>query len=162
MATRAITPDIEIDIAFTSVGGSSINIAGKTLPAIVHDEDGEDDEDEDAPGPNDAHYEGSHEVRGADGGYIPRLDPGIDYDNFPGTALFVDGDIAARFSFGQSREDKTVYHLNGFKGEQWPIIEGGKEMRLKLLGAEAGVIPIGAAHGLWREMRNCIAGYPGG
>lgn len=150
-ATRTLGKELTLRLAFTNFDDGAIWLAGKTLPTIGDDE-------ADAA----KHEKGAGSVEDAEGNSVDALDAGVTYASFPGTAIFVDGNVAARFVYGETAGGKTSYRLGHLQSAVWPKLRAGKEMRIKLLGKEAAVVQLSAATGLWNEMQACIDQYPDG
>ena len=148
-ATRTIGKDLTLRLAFTNFEDGYVWLSGKALPAIGDDEGAK-------------HETGAGSVEDADGNSVDTLDAGITYASFPGTAIFVDGHVAARFVYGETAGGKTSYKLGHLQSAVWPRLKAGQEMRVKLLGKEAAVVQLSAATGLWDEMQDCINQYPNG
>ncbi len=148
-ATRTIGKDLTLRLAFTNFEDGYVWLSGKALPAIGDDEGAK-------------HETGAGSVEDADGNSVDTLDAGVTYASFPGTAIFVDGHVAARFVYGETAGGKTSYKLGHLQSAVWPRLKAGQEMRVKLLGKEAAVVQLSAATGLWDEMQDCINQYPNG
>ena len=148
-ATRMLGKDLTLRLAFTNFEDGYVWLSGKGLPAIGDDEGAK-------------HAKGAGSVEDAEGNYVDALDGGVTYASFPGTAIFVNGHVAARFVYGETASGKTSYKLGHLQSAVWPRIKAGKEMRVKLLGKEAAVVQLSAATGLWDEMQDCISQYPNG
>lgn len=148
-ATRMLGKDLTLRLAFTNFEDGYVWLSGKGLPAIGDDEGAK-------------HAKGAGSVEDADGNYVDALDGGVTYASFPGTAIFVDGHVAARFVYGETAGGKTSYKLGHLQSAVWPRLKAGKEMRIKLLGKETAAVQLSAATGLWDEMQDCISQYPNG
>ncbi|WP_422059085.1 hypothetical protein [Sphingopyxis sp.] len=148
-ATRTLGEDLTLRLGFTNFEDGYVWLSGKALPAIGDDEGAK-------------HEKGAGSVEDADGNFADALDAGVTYASFPGTALFVDGHVAARFVYGETADGKTSYKLGHLQSAVWSRLKAGTEMRVKLLGKEAAVVQLSAATGLWEEMQDCIGQYPHG
>lgn len=148
-ATRMLGKDLTLRLAFTNFEDGYVWLSGKGLPAIGDDEGAK-------------HEKGAGSVEDAEGNYVDALDGGVTYASFPGTAIFVDGHVAARFVYGETAGGKTSYKLGHLQSAVWPRLKAGREMRVKLLGKEVAVVQLSGATGLWDEMQDCISQYPNG
>lgn len=155
-AVKMLSKDLELRLGFNNFEDGAVWLTGSKLPPFP-------DEDVDAAVAK--HDRGAVEdeaAAGEDGIPVYGFAPGVTYANYPGTALFVDGKIAARIVYGATEEGETAYRIGHLQSWIWPKIKAGKELRAKVLGKEVGVVQLGAAGGLWAEMQTCIDQYPDG
>ena len=152
-ATRAIGKDVTLRLGFTNFEDGAVSLTGKGLPKIPEDR-------MEALGA--LHGAGVAVTEDAEGYPVEQFAPGVTYADFPGSALFVDGGIAARFDFGLTENGATTYRFGRLQSRVWPKLKAGTELRVKILGKEAAVIRLPAAAGLWDEMQDCINQYPNG
>ncbi len=152
-ATRPLGKGLTLQLAYTNFSDGYIWVSGKGLPRI----DGDAYEAEEAK-----HGRGAGSIQVDEENFIDGLDPGLTYASFPGTAVFIDGEAAARFVYGETSDGETNYKLGSIQSHVWPRIKKGKELRVKALGKELGVVQLPAAGGLWAEMQSCIDQYPDG
>lgn len=153
IATRDIGKGMALRLGFTNFSDGNIMLSGPALPRI---------DEAKAEELAARHAKGAGFVEDAEGNLPDRLDPGVSYANFPGTALFVDGGIAARFIYGLTEDGETSYRLGHLQSEVWPKLKAGKVLTVKILGKEVGALRLDAADGLWAEMQSCIDQYPDG
>ncbi|KTE37520.1 MULTISPECIES: hypothetical protein [unclassified Sphingopyxis] len=155
-AVKMLNPDLELRLGFNNFEDGAVWLTGSKLPPFP-------DEDIDAAVAK--HDRGAVEdeaAASADGIPVYVYAPGVTYANYPGTALFVDGKIAARIVYGATEQGETAYRIGHLQGWIWPKLKAGKELRAKVLGKEVGVVQLRAAGGLWAEMQACIDQYPEG
>lgn len=155
-AVKMLNPDLELRLGFNNFEDGAVWLTGSKLPPFP-------DEDIDAAVAK--HDKGAVEdeaAAGEDGIPVYAFAPGVSYANYPGTALFVDGKIAARIVYGATEEGETAYRIGHLQSWVWPKLKAGKELRAKVLGKEMGVVQLPAAGGLWAEMQACIDQYPEG
>lgn len=155
-AVKMLDPDLELRLGFNNFEDGAVWLTGSKLPPFP-------DEDIDAAVAK--HDKGAVEdeaAAGEDGIPVYVYAPGVSYANYPGTALFVDGKIAARIVYGATEQGETAYRIGHLQGWIWPKLKTGKELRAKVLGKEVGVVQLPAAGGLWAEMQRCIDQYPEG
>lgn len=155
-AVKMLNKDLELRLGFNNFEDGAVWLTGSKLPPFP-------DEDVDAAVAK--HDRGAVEdeaAAGEDGIPVYVYAPGVTYANYPGTALFVDGKIAARIVYGATEEGETAYRIGHLQGWIWPKLKAGQELRAKVLGKEVGVVQLPAAGGLWAEMQACIDQYPEG
>lgn len=152
-ALRALGKGVTLRLGFTNFEDGAVSLTGDGLPPIP---------EEQADALNAKHASGLETVDDAEGFPVDRFAPGTSYANFPGTAMFVDGGIAARFDSGLTEDRATWYRLGTLQSRIWPLLKAGKELRIKILGKEAPLLQLDAAGGLWKEMQTCIDQYPDG
>lgn len=153
IATRPLAKDLTLALRFTNFNDGNIWLSGKALPRI-------DEGKSEALSAQ--HEKGASAGEDAEGNPRDRFDPGVTYVNFPGTAIFVDGAVAARFIYGATEDGATDYKLGALQEYYWPTLKAGRTMQVKVLGKGMGVVQLAAAGGLWAEMQTCIDQYPDG
>jgi len=152
-ALRPLGKGMTLRLGFTNFEDGAVSLLGPALPPIP---------EEQADALTAKHMKGSTVGEDAEGYPVDQFDPGVTYANFPGTAMFVDGGIAARFDFGLTEDGATTYRLGTLQSRIWPLLKAGKDLRIKILGKEVPPIRLDAAGGLWKEMQTCIDQYPDG
>lgn len=152
-ATRSLGKGLTLQLAYTNFSDGYIWVSGKGLPRI----DGDAYEAEEAK-----HSKGSGTQNIDEDHFIDALDAGLTYATFPGTGVFFDGELGAAFVYGETTDGETSYKLGTIQSHVWPRLKKAKELRVKALGKELGVVQLPAAGGLWDEMQTCIDQYPDG
>lgn len=152
-ATRALGKGLTLKLAYTNFSDGYIWVSGKGLPRI----DGDAYEAEEAK-----HGKGSGTQNIDEEHFIDALDAGLTYATFPGTGVFFDGQLGAAFVYGETTDGETSYKLGTIQSHVWPRLKKARELRVKSLGKELGVVQLPAAGGLWAEMQTCIDQYPDG
>ena len=150
-AMRPLGTGLTLELRFTNFNDGSIWLSGDGLPPVPEDQ---------VEALEARHRKGVVLDETGDAGW--QLAPGTRYINFAGTGLFTDGALTAHYDFGLTEDGVTRYRLGSIQSLYWDEIKAGKELRVKLLGREVGVIPMVAARGLWAEMQTCIDQYPDG
>lgn len=155
-AVKMLNADLELRLGFNNFEDGAVWLTGSKLPPFP------DDNVDAAVAKHDRGAVEDEAAAGEDGIPVYAYAPGVTYSNYPGTALFVDGKIAARIVYGATEEGETAYRIGHLQGWIWPKLKTGKELRAKVLGKEVGVVQLRAAGGLWAEMQMCIDQYPEG
>ena len=150
-AMRPLGKGLALEFRFTNFNDGSIWLSGDRLPPVPEDQ---------AEALEAKHRKGVVLDEVGDAGW--QFAPGTTYTNFAGTGLFTDGALTAHYDFGLTEDGATRYRLGSIQSLYWDEIKAGKELRVKILGKEAGVAPMAAAGGLWAEMQTCIDQYPDG
>ncbi|WP_077145167.1 hypothetical protein [Sphingopyxis sp. KK2] len=150
-AMRPLGKALTLELRFTNFNDGSIWLSGKGLSPVPEDQD-------EALAAK--HRKGLvFDEAGSEGW---QMAPATTYANFAGTGLFTDGALTAHYDLGLTEDGATRYRLGSIQSLYWDELKAGKELRVKLLGKEVGVIPMAAAGGLWAEMQTCIDQYPDG
>lgn len=87
---------------------------------------------------------------------------GVNYDNYPGTALFIDEQVIGGMNPASGRSQGTRYVFGEtIQRPYYNAFPAGKELTIKVLGKETHRVSIDNP-ALWNEMSNCMAQYPFG
>lgn len=94
--------------------------------------------------------------------YARILAPGVTYDNFKGTALFIDRQIVAGMNAASGRTNGTSYFMGeAIQRPYYGKFPAGREVTIKVLGKETHKVAIDNPS-MWNEISNCMGQYPFG
>ena len=148
-ATHTFKDKTTLTFGFTNFFDGAIKLEGKKLPKL--DPQADDYEEVYA----------KHKAGGDfDDDSAAIFAEGVDYDSYPGTAIFVDGQPVALPSFGVGKEREYV--LGAYiQRPYYNVLAEGQEMTIKVLGKEKYEVSL-PNPAFWNEMSNCMAQYPFG
>lgn len=141
---------IDLTFAFTNFFDGRITISSAAFPSA--DMDSDDYEAFFAP-----HRAGADR----DEDFIPVMAEGLTYETYPGTALFVDGQLLGGPVTGAMTDPDVWVFGAGVQQPYYNLLPLGGELRVKVLGEEVHRIAL-PGPAFWNEMSNCMAQYPFG
>ena len=90
------------------------------------------------------------------------LKPGVTYDSFQGTGLFVDRQMVASLNSASGRTTGRTYYMGeSIQRPYYNKFPAGREVTIKVLGKETHKVSI-ANPAMWNEISNCMGQYPFG
>ena len=94
--------------------------------------------------------------------YARILKPGVTYDNFKGTGLFIDRQMVASLNSASGRTTGRTYYMGeSIQRPYYNKFPAGREVTIKVLGKETHKVSI-ANPAMWNEISNCMGQYPFG
>lgn len=94
--------------------------------------------------------------------YVSVLAVGVTRENYPGTALFLDGEFLSAFMDYPETAEPVTYVFGGLQKHFYPRLRLGRELEVVVLGKEKFRFRIDGDDAFWDELDNCVAEYPNG
>lgn len=155
LAVKDLGDGAEFSFRFTNFGDGGMRLVWDRLPAL--------DMEAEPVGGVDLYEQAIEQHR--QGLAYSETDPwafadGVDYDSFPGSAIFADGKPVAALSDGIS--DGTEFYFGAhIQSSYYNHLAEAKVLTVKILGEETHRITFDSG-ALWNEMSECVAQYPFG
>ena len=150
LASHAFDDGAVLTFAFTNFFDGRITFEWDGLPHL--DQEAEDYEDQLAP----------HQLgEASDENFAAIFADGITYENYPGTAVFVDNTLISGPNGGGVIDGQKYVFGAYIQRPYYNKLPLGRELSIKVLGQETHRVRIDD-RAFWNEMSNCMAQYPFG